>query len=145
MIRHLVYYGVFIAISALIHYVVIRPPFGPLAPKTDPKEAIQAMMEIAAIAKEVEHLEKALETPPAPPASEPPPPVEAKAEQESEPEPEAPAEEPAPPPAPPPPVRRSEPADEVAEPDIKRYIPLVALGVIFVMAVGVLIALFVGV
>ena len=75
------------------------------------------------------------------PAEEP---VEAQAEQESEPEPEAPAEEPVPPP-PAPPVRRNEPEDEVAEPDIKRYIPLVALGAIFVMAVGVLIALFVGV
>lgn len=75
------------------------------------------------------------------PAEEP---AEEKAEQEPEPEPEAPAEEPEPP-APPPPVRRNEPEDEVAEPDIKRYIPLVALGVIFVMAVGVLIALFVGV
>ena len=68
---------------------------------------------------------------------------------EEQPEPE-PAAEPEPPveepvqPAPPPPVRRKEPENEVAEPDVKRYIPMVALGVIFLMAVGVLIALFVG-
>ncbi|MFY0529980.1 FHA domain-containing protein [Archangium gephyra] len=61
-------------------------------------------------------------------------------------EPEAPVEEPVRPAPPPPVIRRNEPAqDEVAETDVKRYIPLVALGVIFVMAMGVLIALFVGV
>jgi pSer/pThr/pTyr-binding forkhead associated (FHA) protein len=67
----------------------------------------------------------------------------AQAEPEPVAEPEAPVEEPVRPA--PPPVRRKEPEQEVAEPDVKRYIPLVALGVIFVMAVGVLIALFVGV
>ncbi|MFY0569514.1 FHA domain-containing protein [Archangium lansingense] len=71
-------------------------------------------------------------------------PAAAPAEQEAAAEPEPPVEEPVRP-APPPPVRRSEPEDDVSdEKDIKRYIPLVALGVIFLMAVGVLIALFVG-
>jgi len=71
-------------------------------------------------------------------------PAEAKPEPVAEPE--APVEEPVRPAPPPPAIRRNEPQqDEVAEPDVKRYIPLVALGVIFVMAVGVLIALFVGV
>jgi pSer/pThr/pTyr-binding forkhead associated (FHA) protein len=72
-------------------------------------------------------------------------PAEAQAEQEPAAEPEPPVEEEPVRPAPPPPVRRNEPEEDVAEPDVKRYIPLVALGVIFVMAVGVLIALFVGV
>jgi pSer/pThr/pTyr-binding forkhead associated (FHA) protein len=71
-------------------------------------------------------------------------PAEAQPEPVAEPEPEPPVEEPVRP-APPPPVRRKEPEAEVAGLDVKRYIPLVALGVIFVMAVGVLIALFVGV
>ncbi|HYO73977.1 MAG TPA: FHA domain-containing protein [Archangium sp.] len=71
-------------------------------------------------------------------------PAAAQSEPEPAAEPEAPVEEPVRP-APPPPVRSKEPEDEVAEPDVKRYIPLVALGVIFLMAVGVLIALFVGV
>jgi pSer/pThr/pTyr-binding forkhead associated (FHA) protein len=72
-------------------------------------------------------------------------PAEAQAEQEPAAEPEPPEEEEPVRPAPPLPVRRDEPEADVAGQDLKRYIPLVALGVIFVMAVGVLIALFVGV
>ncbi|HEY0095777.1 MAG TPA: hypothetical protein VGB96_15710, partial [Archangium sp.] len=71
--------------------------------------------------------------------------AEAKSEPEPAAVPEPAVEEPVRPAPPPPVARRNEPVDEVAEPDVKRYIPLVALGVIFVMAVGVLIALFVGV
>ncbi|MFE8596727.1 FHA domain-containing protein [Archangium violaceum] len=71
-------------------------------------------------------------------------PAAAQPEPEPAAEPEPPVEEPVKP-APPPPVRRKEPENEVAGPDVKRYIPLVALGVIFLMAMGVLIALFVGV
>ncbi|PTL80492.1 FHA domain-containing protein [Vitiosangium sp. GDMCC 1.1324] len=54
---------------------------------------------------------------------------------------EPPAEEPvrAPPSRP---VRHEEPADEASEKDVKRYIPLVVLGVIGLMALAVLIALF---
>jgi pSer/pThr/pTyr-binding forkhead associated (FHA) protein len=77
-------------------------------------------------------------------ASEPAAEEPAAAEPEPVAEPEPPVEEPVRP-APPPPVRRKEPESAVAEPDVKRYIPLVALGVIFLMAVSVLIALFVGV
>ncbi|HEX5748404.1 MAG TPA: FHA domain-containing protein [Archangium sp.] len=79
-------------------------------------------------------------------AEEPAAGQEAAAQPEPEPvaEPEPAVEEPVRP-APPPPVRRKEPEDEVSGLDVKRYIPLVALGVIFLMAVGVLIALFVGV
>ncbi|HYO56248.1 FHA domain-containing protein [Archangium sp.] len=71
-------------------------------------------------------------------------PGEVEPEQESAAQ-QEPAEEEPVPPAPPLPVRRDEPEDDAPEQDVKRYIPLVALGVIGLMAVGVLIALFIGV
>jgi len=84
--RQIAYYGFFIALSVVVHFLIIRPPWGPIgaraaAPPPPPDDAI--MVEIQQTAEELAAIAKQL--PPEPPPPLPPP--EPKVEEKKAPEP----------------------------------------------------------